>query len=240
MTPKRLELPGRYYFHRLLGQMEYELLHLGELVPRRGRAIDVGANLGMYTFALAKLSTVVEAFEPQPTCADVIRAYRSPRINVHTMALGARDGDLTLSIPVRDGRLERSLATARITSADALRQVVPIKRLDDYEFADVTIIKIDVEGFESEVIEGAQSTICRERPLLLIEIEQRHLGTRSIESVFSRILSMGYHGSFFRRGRPVGIEEFSVEHDQNTLAMDVHSREYINNFIFRPKRDSTG
>lgn len=235
MTPRRLELPGRYYFHRLAGRMEYELLHLRDLIPRRGRAIDIGANLGMYTYGLSGLSTVVEAFEPQSSCADVIRAFGSHRINVHVVALGSRTGELTLSIPVRDGKLERALATLRTTDDKMARLVVPIKKLDDYGFTDVTMIKIDVEGFESEVIDGAQGTIKRERPLLLVEIEQRHLGTRSIDSVFSQILSFGYDGFFFRKGRLTRIEEFSVERNQNVNNTDVHSCEYINNFVFRPK-----
>jgi FkbM family methyltransferase len=176
----------------------------------------------------------VEAFEPQASCVEVIRAYGSSRINVHVVALGARAGELTLNIPVRDGNPERSLASFRAAEGDVTRLIVPIKKLDDYGFTDVTMIKIDVEGFESDVIEGARETIEREKPLLLVEIEQRHLGATPIERVFERLESFGYRGSFFSNGQVRPIAEFSVERDQLANVAAVHDPRYINNFVFTP------
>jgi len=234
ILPKRLELPGRYYFYRLFGRMEPELIRLGDIVTRRGRAIDIGANLGLYTYRLSQLSKVVEAFEPQLFCVDIIRSFRDSHINVYPVALGAKEGELALNVPVRNGKLERPLAAFRDLGGNVIQIGVPVKRLDDYDFTDVSIIKIDVEGYERDVIEGALATIQRERPVLLIEIEQRHLGNVPIQSVFSRIESLGYRGFFFRDDQICPISDFSVECDQLANIADVHSINYVNNFIFKP------
>jgi hypothetical protein len=77
---------------------------------------------------------------------------------------------------------------------------VDVIPLDHLRLEDVGLIKIDVEGAELGVLEGAGETISRCRPLMMIEIEQRH-HSRPIESVFAEILARGYRAACLRGGR---------------------------------------
>ena len=69
--------------------------------------------------------------------------------------------------------------------------------------------KIDVEGHEYSVIEGAEATLLASKPALLLEIEQRHIG-RPINEVFDKILSMGYHGFFIGLYGLTSLVNFSI------------------------------
>jgi FkbM family methyltransferase len=73
--------------------LEKELLFLGKLVPRAGLAIDVGANLGRWTFALSRYFERVEAFEPQPRCLTYLKNANLPGVNIHPIALSSIRGE---------------------------------------------------------------------------------------------------------------------------------------------------
>ena len=75
------------------------------------------------------------------------------------------------------------------------KRKVEVRTLDSFGFTDVDLIKIDVEGHEYSVLEGSLLTIQRCKPILLIEIEQRHI-SRPIKEVFSLVMNQGYDGLF--------------------------------------------
>ncbi|QSJ15842.1 FkbM family methyltransferase [Nostoc sp. UHCC 0702] len=239
--PKSLLLPLRYKYRRMIGTLEREMMIINKLVPRKGCAIDVGANQGIYTYVLAEICSVVEAFEPQPDCAELIVKYGkkfSKNINVHNCGLSNVNGTLSLKIPVVKGKVITGLASFVETNYEYNSLDVPVRRLDDYNFKNVVFIKIDVEGYERQVIEGARETILREKPILLVEIEQRHLNNISIKTVFDEILQLQYKGFFLYQDKLVNIEEFSLEKYQNlsrdTGINNLRNKNYINNFIFKP------
>ena len=103
--------------------------------------------------------------------------------------------------------------------------------LDDYEFDDVKFIKIDVEGHESAMIAGAEETLRRLRPTVLIEIEQC-LNDRPIAELFERFESLGYSGWFRRSREWAPLSSFNIERDQLALIDRPTSVSYINNFVF--------
>lgn len=87
---------------------------------------------------------------------------------------------------------------------------VPVKRLDDFEFPDVNLIKMDVEGHEARALAGAVQTITKWRPHLLVEIEQRHISA-DISDIFRQITEMGYTGQFLSGGQPQELSTFRYE-----------------------------
>ena len=111
---------------------------------------------------------------------------------------------------------------------------VKVSTVDSYEFDDVDLIKIDVEGHEKSVIEGALKTIKKTQPILLVEIEQRHI-EKEIEDIFQLILNLNYNGFFLLDNSLTPLEEFSYEKNQKPFLDNVIVKEYINNFIFVPK-----
>jgi FkbM family methyltransferase len=223
--------------------LEAEVGYLPTLINRRGVTIDVGAFNGDYSYALAKLSKSVMCFEPQPALAEMISRYKNDKIKVFNIGLSDTQGSLELHIPVIDGVLNRPLASFRNIEGPCQTMTIPVNRMDDFNFTDVTFIKIDVEGYESKVVAGAKETILRETPVLLIEIEQRHLNDMglSVDDVFKQVLDMNYRGFYLKNGALKDLNTFSYANDQEPFLDCVHSKNYINNFIFKPAgKDSSG
>lgn len=246
LCPKHLLVPLRFHYWYLRGKIESEVFLLKELVGKGKRAIDIGANLGVYTYALSQLCEVVEAFEPQPWCAETLVAYSqhsSSKINVYNAGLSTLKGSLNLHIPVIQGRLMTGLASFRELEGEQKSLTVPVHRLDDYNFKDISFIKIDVEGHEDKVLKGGRETILREKPVILVEIEQRHLGSKPMEAVFNEIIELGYEGFFLHKNKLINLYKFSFYKYQKPFLdaicrrvfSDKINHQYVNNFIFKPK-----
>jgi hypothetical protein len=106
----------------------------------------------------------------------------------------------------------------------------------------VGFIKIDVEGHEEGVLNGARKTLERERPALLIEIEDRHN-----PGGLGRICALltGYEGYFFAQGRRRPLSDFDPEIHQRPEDLDSayearRQSPYVNNFLFLPTRGPAG
>jgi FkbM family methyltransferase len=239
LSPKFLRLPIEYHYRKLTGKHEPELIHLKKLIGRGKRAIDVGANRGLYTYALAQICDLVEAFEPQNECATNIREYSQRlnpgKINVHVVALSKSNGSTILNIPILRGRMATTLLTGLATSRELTGECqtisVPTRRLDDYNFENVSFIKIDVEGHEIDVIAGGRETILREKPIILVEIVEAYLNNKSIERVFQEITSLGYEGSFLHQGELLPLSYLTGGENQASIE---DKQKSINNFIFTP------
>jgi FkbM family methyltransferase len=231
LIPLNYHLPISYYKHKFLRKLEPEMKLLPSLVGAGRRAIDVGANHGIYTYALSRLFESVEAFEPVPAYFRKLAGRCAPNVTVHNVALSNSSGSLHINVPTGDTFGESPSFVD--LGYEKIRIEVPVRPLDDFGFANVSFIKIDVEGYESEVLQGAASTISICRPLMLIEIEQRHL-RRPMTEIIGGILEQGYNGFFYRDSRLVDIAEFSYEKDQAPYLNDLRSSRYVNNFIFKP------
>jgi FkbM family methyltransferase len=174
--------------------LEAEMLGLKELVGPGSVCVDVGAAAGLYTAALARLagpSGRVHSVEPlvfaHPVWNRVLGTAGARNVQHHALALGAEPGRGLMSVPV--GRY--GLVTGRSFLSDRCRGLgsnaefagqvevsVPVATLDGLgERAGLDrldFIKIDVEGAELSVLQGAEQLIARFRPSLLVEIEARH------------------------------------------------------------------
>jgi hypothetical protein len=142
-----------------------------------------------------------------------------------------------LYIPVVDNRARSGEASLR-NLGPAAQERVTVALLDTFDLPAVSMIKIDVEGAEWGVIAGAVETIQRDRPLLLVEIEQRHHRSPASE-VFARIAELGYQGYFLDASHRVRlISEFEFERYQNQSAVlsKPSAGQYINNFLFGQDR----
>jgi FkbM family methyltransferase len=132
--------------------------------------IDVGANIGNHSiYFAAECGCQVTAFEPNPLAYQLLRLnvehnQLSSRIELRAIALGEQRGR---------GEIVSSRAAHNLGAASVKRVpegTVPIEPLDDaLPYARPSLIKIDVEGMELEILRGAQRTIERARPVLSIE-----------------------------------------------------------------------
>ncbi|MEH1781795.1 MAG: FkbM family methyltransferase [Nostoc sp.] len=247
--PRRYRLPIKYQYHKIRNRLEKEIFYLEQLGGTHKRAIDIGANVGIYSYALAQIYDSVEVFEPQSWCTENILFYSQTsacNISVHNVGLANFNGSLTLHVPtslgdysqlVRGlGSLTTGLGSFREIKGEQISIDVPVRKLDDYKFKDVSFMKIDVEGYETKVIEGARNTILTEKPIILMEVEQKHLNGKSIEDVFEQMFDLGYECSFIYKASLTPIVDFyqSIKTKQNNF-LEIDSQEnYINNFIFKP------
>lgn len=132
-------------------------------------ALDIGANIGFMSRALSAHGYNVHAFEPQPVVYDVLVANAvGHNIKPHCCALGASTG--VAKMP-RISYSEKGNYGGLGLGGVALRGTidVPVMTLDSLELKDVGFIKIDVEGFEREVLLGACDLIEKYRPVMYIE-----------------------------------------------------------------------
>jgi FkbM family methyltransferase len=246
---KSLLSPGILYMyraHRAYWFGECELQFLKELVPADRVAIDVGANYGEYTYWLEKLSYKVALFEPHPECVEHLKQCVSPSTDIYQMGLSNRSDESVLRIPI-DGNssaviCRASLSNKAVSEFDLLDELsIKLARLDDLNINDVGFIKIDVEGHEREVIEGAEKTIRNFKPNLQVEIEQRHLDC-PIQEIFGYIESLGYDSYFYRGKKLTKLVEFDLKRDQidmlakSSFSVSLLNEGYVNNFIFLAKK----
>jgi FkbM family methyltransferase len=173
-----MAMPPSWFYRRRIAYEtrtgEPELAVLAELMPRGGTAVDVGANQGFFAYALAGVATRVIAFEPNPDYARFARWMLRGRATVIAAALADRPGRATFYVPVAtDGtvlHLAGNLGGAHEQFPATRTYAVEVRALDEFAFTDVRFIKIDVEGSERAVLDGARATIARDRPLLLLEL----------------------------------------------------------------------
>lgn len=237
--PESALVPLFFANARLKRKLEPELLQLPKLLSRCRVAIDVGANNGLYSYYLARHADAIKAFEPQPSLCDMLRAWNHPKVETFNAGLSDKCGSMTLHVP-RDGKGKGLAPLASFRKLpNSIEYPVPVMRLDDLSFKDVDFIKIDVEGHEAEVLRGASKTIQENKPMLLVEIEQRHL-ERPIADSFREIEGLGYAGYFLKAGELVDIGEFSFDVHQRPFLRDPGDtrnplKGYVNNFFFFPR-----
>lgn len=235
---KRLLVPQTLYYklraHREFKRGEAELRLLPFLADPARDSIDIGANKGVYTYWLARHSRQVHAYEPNPKMFKVLEAGTKGEGNVtiSPVALSDAAGETVLRIPkTAKGYSNQGASLNYDKVGEAYGEVhVDMRRLDDEGHGDVGLIKIDVEGHEFAVLDGARETIKRCRPVLIIEIEESH-NRRPILDSIADVAALGYRPMFLWGGVLTDFSRFDpvLNHTQAPTRND-----YIFNFIFLP------
>jgi FkbM family methyltransferase len=233
----------RWYFRRNCQLIEAEVALLDRIVPSNRVSVDVGANLGLYTRRLARLSRHVIAFEPAQKTAAILKRTLPRNVVVHEIALSDRSGVASLRMPYDGETVAHGLASIEPLAANRENAVksltVPVRRLDAVVRSDVGFVKIDVEGHELNVLNGAKSIVERCQPVFLVEAENRHRADAT-QSVFDFFRARRYSGFFITGDAVLGIDEFDAGRlqDPDALLPDggrKQDRYYINNFFFFPQ-----
>lgn len=142
------------------------------LIDTWTRAIDVGTNNACNAIYYAKLFDTVECFEPTPLAqqlwTNTVRDNNVANVNLYKNAVGEMKKTADMLEYPRNGGHNHIRATAR----DTIKNIytVQVETLDSYNFQDVGFIKIDVEGYEKFVLEGAKQLIAQSRPTIQLEI----------------------------------------------------------------------
>lgn len=150
---------GTYQLDKIVCSMSY--------CDRFGLAIDIGANVGLWTRLLAKHFKKVIAIEPVLENLQCLSLNaNTPNVEIISEAINTFSG--LLSLKYTDG-----VATASVCSYEDRDVEVPCRPLDDFGFEYVDFIKIDVEGFENRVVQSGEKTIRTYRPTIVVEQKKR-------------------------------------------------------------------
>lgn len=213
-------------------------------LPVRGPMVDVGSHSGFYSAVLEDLvgESNLHIFEPLPRLSRHL-SRRFPKANIYPVALSDRSGPGRMTVPWINGRRFETraslVANREYGQTDEETVFVALRTLDDVAaevgLRPIRFLKVDVEGHEMSVLRGAEKTLLSNKPLILIEIEDRH-HEFPVSVVFSWLQSRGYAGFFIDPAPNLVLrstDEFDVERDQDPI---VHARRqfqrYLNNFLF--------
>jgi FkbM family methyltransferase len=171
------------------------------LVKNGATVIDVGTNIGETLLNFAKINRDGRniGFEPVPYLYE--KALKNIGLNgsanVELVNKGLSSRKETLSFREAGEHNSGGIFLTRDNVSDAGR-AVEVTTLDDFvvenQVEDISLIKIDVEGFEMEVLRGASKTLERWRPTMFVEIDNNFLTRQntSAAAVFERFVSHGY------------------------------------------------
>lgn len=150
-----------------------------------GLVLDIGANIGCVSQALLAAGHSVVAFEPQPAVHELL-VMNCPKALCLNVALGASNG--TTRMPLLDYSAKGNFGGISV-GAGTLN--IPMVTLDSYCYENVGLIKIDVEGYEEEVLRGAAETITRCKPRIYLEADR----PEKLTSLAMYLASIGYRYS---------------------------------------------
>ncbi len=213
---------------------------------RPGTLLDVGAHEGGFTLPLAALpGSRVLAFEPLPESFTRLRTAAGglAHVTLRQEALGDATGEAVLRLPVVDGVPNAQWASlakrydGHGTHVGERQVAVPLRRLDEFGLDDLTAVKLDAEGAEYEVLRGAVETLRRCRPVLSIEIEERHR-PGSTWAVPAFLDALGYDGFWEHWGdwRPIaGFDRATMQVASADPSVFAASDPYVFVFYFLPR-----
>ncbi len=198
---------------------------LYQLVEKGNTVLDIGTNIGEVALNLAKLvgsSGVVHTFEPDPFVFSKLSKNYSlntfTNIYLNNFALGDAEGELTISAEVNNNRGGTRVSsssnegnTVRVTTVDHYADCLGINKID--------VIKIDVEGYELKVLQGAMNSLRKFRPALFIEINEANLNAQgdSASALIAFLNSLAYN----KISEALGRKEVSFLDDFSNCHFDI-------------------
>jgi FkbM family methyltransferase len=218
-------------------RVEPELARLASWAPRGGTAVDVGAWYGPWTRGLRRIADRVVALEPAQDLAGLV-ASAYPDVRVVQAAASDHVGTATLYLPHGGA----GVGTSSVEAGDGRPVTVPRVSLDSLGLTDVRFVKLDVEGHEMPALRGAEQTVRRDTPLLLVEVEER---IQPIEPILALLGGWGYRPYVMPGRRWLPLDDFDlVAHQKAAVGRVRHSfarrvvapwPRYVNLVLFRPE-----
>ncbi len=184
------------YEKGVLGFME-DFLNPGDVF------VDIGANIGLMSIFAAKCvgeNGHVHAFEALPKTELIL--HENSEINdcknmtIHGFALGAEKGIATIYENIQINRGGASL----VVDDGSEGTQISVEALDDIYAAEapISMVKIDVEGYEPYVLAGAKKTLSRCRPIVIIEVSSA-VSSSSIDAL-NQIRALGEYRFYRLKG----------------------------------------
>jgi len=215
-----------------------EIDYLFQKIRKGETVFDVGAHKGAYSFWMRKAvgdHGKLVCFEPQEKAAVLLKRVfiRNKNVQIEQVALSDHSRMAPLFVKPQPGipyeaSLHHKYENMRI-------EEVTTTTLDDYcrdHAVFPSFIKLDVEGHEQNVVDGAVSVLKKMKPVLLAEIETRHIGEKALYALCNKIIDLGYAAYFFSGNKKLPFRQFNAGLHQNTE--HINTSQYSHNFAFEP------
>ena len=222
------------YAHR---RFEPEMMPIVSACDPDGVAVDVGAWYAPWTHWLSRRVERVVAFEPNPSVAEVIRAWVPGNAEVRQLAVSDGPGSVSLAV-TGTHRFEEGRSYIDLTDSADNRVEVRTTRLDDEGLDRVRLVKIDVEGHELAALQGAIGVLEGYHPVVVVELETRY---GDVGPVFELLISLGYRARILvdRRWERTGAEALANRQLRHPPAQGGYLKNatrrgngYVNNVVF--------
>jgi FkbM family methyltransferase len=243
MTRVAPAVPGRVLaaaIRTTYPRYEPELRRISEYFSSGRTALDVGAWYGPWTVKLARRAQRVISFEPMPGVAAVLRKGLPANVEVVQSAVADQDGQAEVWAPAA-GRGMEGVSSMTRRSPDAVPVAVRQVAVDGLGLEDVDFMKVDVEGHELGVLQGAEKTIARDRPVILLELETRMQDVRPVCDLMGE---WGYTGWVLPAEKWTPLADFDLAGHQQRTAHVVDRGllrrtirplpRYVNSVLFLP------
>lgn len=172
---------------------------ISELLKPDDNVLDMGANLGSHTVLMARLvpQERVYSFEPLSLTHSQLQLniHANALTNVTPMkfALSDTTGAFVAMQAVDYDRANLNIGATRVSRSGRGDGALSV-RLDDLDLPKIAFAKMDIQGSEYRALLGMQTLMARDRPVLFVEIEEKHLracGTSS-KQLIEHLFGLGY------------------------------------------------
>ncbi len=195
---------GSYLDKRYFTDFEKDIVSKTEKIIKDGNIFDIGGHFGFYALLFSKLLNKGEVytFEPNPYCYDQL--IKNIKINnledkIKAFNFGISDQESSLEMMVVSDNLARSTCDQEMKEhykekKNIEMKNVTVKNLDNLGLPAPSLIKVDVEGMELEVVKGCYGSIKENLPDLIIEIHESHRDNSHyrVKELVSLLFNLGY------------------------------------------------
>lgn len=206
---------------------EYDEMIILDLIKKYATAgydfIDVGANIGLHSLTASKANSLIEIFSFEPEPDNFLSFIKNIGLNefknIRPFCLGLGNVNTVISMNINEG-WNKGKHSIKVNFNDCKTKInIPITQLDDFSqniLSNQLIVKVDVEGFEKEVLEGAKEVLNQtENVVLIIELLEEINGVNAcqeitnflVENNFKTILKIE-ENSFFEVRKYEGSSDY--------------------------------
>lgn len=154
-----------YQFRKLAKALQY--------VRNYRAAVDIGAHVGLWSRPLARMFQRVTAFEPTSAFRECFPRNIHPndfaKVQLYPFALGKENGEIEIVVKETNTGLTHVMTEGEAVLDGRRREVVKMVPLSAFEFDAMDFVKIDVEGYEKNVLLGGEDLIRYFKPCIVIE-----------------------------------------------------------------------
>ena len=164
--------------------------YCAEAVSNRGTFLDIGAHLGFYSLPLSGRFDKCIAFEPSDFQFELltknIELNNIKNVIPLKLGLGATEEEKVFYVTGNSGGTN-TLLKNKFSESPMSTYKIQVRALDSFGYSNVNLIKIDVEGWEVEVLKGSLETIHKSSPYILIEVWEEPDRRREVEQLLDKL-----------------------------------------------------